>query len=71
MLCVPPSPLLLCVLWLQLLAMVPQPVLAVLLLYPITKESDEANKKGGSRQQHPSPMQSWQREAAEMLTSCI
>lgn len=51
--------------------MVPQPVLAVLLLYPITKESDEANKKGGSRQQHPSPMQSWQREAAEMLTSCI
>jgi hypothetical protein len=30
----------------QLLAMVPQPVLAVLLLYPITKESEEANKKG-------------------------
>lgn len=26
--------------------MVPQPVLAVLLLYPITKESDEANEKG-------------------------
>lgn len=33
----------------QLLAMVPQPVLAVLLLYPITKESDEANKKGVTR----------------------
>lgn len=29
--------------------MVPQPVLAVLLLYPITKESEEANKKGVSR----------------------
>lgn len=28
--------------------MVPQPVLAVLLLYPITKESEEANKKGAS-----------------------
>jgi hypothetical protein len=28
--------------------MVPQPVLAVLLLYPITKESEEANKKGES-----------------------
>jgi hypothetical protein len=43
--------------WMQLLAMVPQPVLAVLLLYPITKESDEANKKGGwvMCQQHPSP----------------
>lgn len=26
--------------------MVPQPVLAVLLLYPITKESEEADKKG-------------------------
>lgn len=26
--------------------MVPQPVLAVLLLFPITKESEAANKKG-------------------------
>ena len=26
--------------------MVPQPVLAVLLLFPITKESEEANKEG-------------------------
>ena len=46
-----PTPLSLCCccccVCLQLLAMVPQPVLAVLLLYPITKESDEANKKGG------------------------
>ena len=32
----------------QLLAMVPQPVVAVMLLYPITKESEEANKKGAS-----------------------
>lgn len=29
----------------ELLMMVPQPVLAVLLLFPITKESEEANKK--------------------------
>jgi hypothetical protein len=57
--------------FLQLLAMVPQPVLAVLLLYPITKESDEANKKGRSRQQHPPPRQSPQRAAQEMITSCI
>jgi hypothetical protein len=33
-------------LMLQLLAMVPQPVLAVMLLFPITKESEEADKKG-------------------------
>jgi hypothetical protein len=26
--------------------MVPQPVLAVMLLFPITKESEEADKKG-------------------------
>ena len=32
----------------ELLAMVPQPVLAVLLLFPITPESDAAAKAGAS-----------------------
>lgn len=35
-----------CCLHLQLLAMVPQPVLAVLLLFPITQASEEADKQG-------------------------
>jgi hypothetical protein len=43
--------------------MVPQPVLAVMLLFPITKESEEADKKG---EQHL-----WQYRSEDCSQLCV